>query len=338
LEEAADGAEKAGDPAGAALARVGAAWWRHDSGAGSVEELERLAHAALPLLEAAGDHAGLVLVWSSLEHVYGRRRRYDEVERASEQALRHSELAGEHWSHPGGIANALHWGSRPVTEALQRLDVLAERYTHPRVDLLRAQFLAMLDRTDDAQAVGVAASERFRDLVGRDPWFWELDELAGNYEAAAEQLRNFLDYLAERGQLAALAAYAPKFGRMLCAAGRYDEAEQAAERSRDLADEGDPAGQSLYRRVAALVAAHRGEHIEAERLAREALTYSLETDSPQIQADAYYDLAEVLAAAGRSDDAAAAWHEALHRYERKGIIPLARRTRKRLSARQEMPT
>jgi class 3 adenylate cyclase/tetratricopeptide (TPR) repeat protein len=331
LEEAADGAEKAGDPAGAALARVGVAWWRHDSGAGSVEELERLAHAALPLLEAAGDHAGLGAVWSCLELVYGRRRRYDEVERASEQALRHVELAGEHWSHPGGIANALHWGSRPVAEALERLDVLAERYTHPRVDLLRAQFLAMLDRTAEAQAVGLAAAERFRDLVGRDPWFWELDELAGNYEAAAEHLRNFLDYLAERGQLAAHAAYAARFGRMLCAAARYDEAEQATERSRDLADEGDPAGQSLYRRVAALVAAHRGEHMEAERLAREALTYSLETDSPQIQADAYYDLAEVLAAAGRSDDAAAAWHDALDRYERKGIIPLARRTRERLA-------
>ena len=36
-----------------------------------------------------------------------------------------------------------------------------------------------------------------------------------------------------------------------------------------------------------------------------------------------------------SGEAAAAWHEALDRYERKGIIPLAQRTRERLAALQE---
>ena len=337
LEEAADGAEKAGDAAGAALARVAAALWREDSGAGSAEEVERLAHAALPLLEAAGDHAGLGHVWSCLAFGANRRRRYDQVEQAAEQALRHFDLAGQNWSHPGRIMSALHWGSRPVAEALQRLDVLAKRYTHPQVKLLRAQFLAMLDRSDEAQAVGIAAADQFRELVGRSPWFWELDELAGNYEAAAEQLRNFCLYLTERGQMAAFGGYAPMCGRMLCRAGRYDEAEQLAERGHDLADEDDPATQSLYRRVAAVVAAHRGEHAEAERLASEALTDSLKTDSPQIQADAYFDLAEVLAVAGRREDAAATWREALDRYDRKGIIPLARRTRERLSALQETP-
>lgn len=124
---------------------------------------------------------------------------------------------------------------------------------------------------------------------------------------------------------------------MLCEVGRYDEAEQLAAQGRDLGDEHDPVTQSRWRLVAALVAAHRGEHTDAERLAREALSYSQQTDSPRLQGNAYYDLAEVLQAAGRRDEAAAAWHEALDRYERKGIIPLARRTRERLSALQETP-
>jgi class 3 adenylate cyclase/tetratricopeptide (TPR) repeat protein len=337
LEEAADGAEKAGDAAGAALARVAAAAWREDSGAGSVEEVESLAHAALPLLEAAGDNAGLGHVWSCLATELNRRRRYDQVETAAEQALRHFDLAGQNWSHPGRMMSALHWGSRPVAEALQRLDVLAERYTHPQVNLLRAQFLAMLDRTDEAQAAGIAAADQFRELVGRSPWFWELDDLAGNYEAAAGQLRDFCVYLTERGQMAAFGAYAPMCGRILCRVGRYDEAEQLAERGRDLADEDDPGTQSLYRRVAAIVAAHRGEHTEAERLAREAVALSQQADSPEIQGNAYYDLAEVLQTAGQREEAAAAWHQALDRYERKGIIPLARRTQERLSALHETP-
>ena len=52
------------------------------------------------------------------------------------------------------------------------------------------------------------------------------------------------------------------------------------------------------------------------------------------QGEALSDLAEVLEAAGRRDEAAAALREALERYERKPVIPLARRTRERLAALQ----
>jgi class 3 adenylate cyclase len=332
LDEAADAAERAGDATGAALARAAAAELRLERGEASGEELERLARAALPLLEAVGDEAGLARGWDLLAHgLYRTRSRYDEVEQAAEQALLHQRLAGEKRSYPPEILFVLLAGSRPVAEVLQRLDSLAEEYTHPRVDLYRAICLAMLDRTAEAQALGAAAAERFRELAGRSPWFWELDEYAGNYAAAAEQLRDFCDYLTEQGRSATAAGFALTRGRMLCAVGRYDEAEQLAAQGHDLGDKHDPLTQSLWRRVAALVAAHRGEHSEAERLAREALTYSQETESPKGQGDAYYDLAEVLQAAGLRDEAAAAWHEALDRYERKGIIPLARRVRERLA-------
>ena len=59
-----------------------------------------------------------------------------------------------------------------------------------------------------------------------------------------------------------------------------------------------------------------------------------QTDSLRGQADAYCDLAQVLEAAGRIDEAAAAYREALVLYDRKQIIPLARRTRERLAALQ----
>ena len=67
------------------------------------------------------------------------------------------------------------------------------------------------------------------------------------------------------------------------------------------------------------------------------MIFILETDLLNFQADAFCDLAEVLEAAGRHEDATAGWHEALDRYERKGVIPLARRTRERIAALQETP-
>jgi tetratricopeptide (TPR) repeat protein len=83
-----------------------------------------------------------------------------------------------------------------------------------------------------------------------------------------------------------------------------------------------------------LVHADRGELDEADRLAREAIDFAQTTDAPGFQGDAFFDLAEVLAAAQEPDAAIAALDAALDRYERKGIIPLARRTRERLAALQ----
>ncbi len=59
-----------------------------------------------------------------------------------------------------------------------------------------------------------------------------------------------------------------------------------------------------------------------------------QSDNLAWQGDAWCELAEVLEAASRRDDAIDAWREALDRYERKGIIPLARRVRERLAAAQ----
>jgi tetratricopeptide (TPR) repeat protein len=139
------------------------------------------------------------------------------------------------------------------------------------------------------------------------------------------------------GRTSELSTALPKLGRFLCNLGRYDEAEQLAQRGRELGDVEDIATQQLWRQTQALVHSARGVHPAAEDLAREAVDFSLRSDSPWHQGDAFYDLGRVLEAAGRIDDATAAYREALDRYELKEIIPLARRVRARLSAFQETP-
>jgi tetratricopeptide (TPR) repeat protein len=91
----------------------------------------------------------------------------------------------------------------------------------------------------------------------------------------------------------------------------------AARLGRERGGEQDFATQMLWRQVQALVDAHRGEHDESERLAREAVAIAERTDALNFQGDALCDLAKVFAAAGRGDAAAAALEQALERYERK---------------------
>ncbi len=331
LEETARRADARSDAAGAAFARGLAAQMRIWTGEGTSEEAEQLLTAALPLLEAKRDHAALAQTWFSLANgPYNFSGRNEQGVQAAERARHYEALAGR--PHEGSAflsAAGLLWGPCPVPEALKRLE--APGYSS-RVDLIRAVLLAMSDRIDEARELACTAAEQVRERgnTASQP-LAEIDSVVGDHEAAVEQLDRMLDWIRENvstGELGYISAWQ---GRELAFAGRYEEAEQRVaqigenfDRSRD--------GLALRRQVAALVAAHSGEHDDAERLAREALTHINMTDSLKLQGDAYCDLGEVLAAAGRRDEAIDAWREALDRYERKGVVPLVRRVRERLAA------
>jgi thioredoxin-like negative regulator of GroEL len=87
----------------------------------------------------------------------------------------------------------------------------------------------------------------------------------------------------------------------------------------------------LWRQARAKVLARRGELVEAERLAREAVAIGEKTDLLDAQGDMYGDLAEVLLLAGKPDKAAAVLEQALARYERKGNVVMAGRAHARLA-------
>jgi tetratricopeptide (TPR) repeat protein len=295
----------------------------------SVDELEGLALAAIPLLEARKDPAGLADVWLSLgSGVYNVRCRYEEMMQAAERAREYEVLAGRPHRSDLPLVIGLVYGPRPVDEALRALDALDSTV---RTDLNRATLLAMSGRIDEARALADRMEEHMPELGDSAHEFAEIESLAGDRRAAAERLGRFCEKLAEVGEAAPLATYAGLQGRELCAVGRFEEAERCAAQSRELAQPDDPVTQALWRQVSALVSAHRGDHTDAERLAREAVACVQATDSPNVQAGALSDLGDVLAAAGRHESAAAAFEEALALYERKGIVPLARRTRERLA-------
>jgi hypothetical protein len=99
-----------------------------------------------------------------------------------------------------------------------------------------------------------------------------------------------------------------------------------AGRAVELGASDDAITQMLWRQVQSKVLARRGEVVEAERLAREAVTVSEGTDLLDPQGDVYADLAEVLRLVGSPNEAGVALRQALERYERKGNVVSTRHT------------
>jgi class 3 adenylate cyclase/tetratricopeptide (TPR) repeat protein len=333
-EAAAERASAEGDETGAALALAVAALHGMQCSACSLDELEARVQAALPLVEAGGDHAALATIfWLVGPTVANSRGRYEEWAAAAELGLEHARLAGQQRSNLFRLATALAVGPRPADEALRVLDSSLAGTREPWAGLRRAELLAMLDRFDEAWVAAEQSRELFQEQGGE----WgeyapaTVAVIAGDSEAACRHLRVTCDWLETTRQNAFLGSHASLLGLELCRLGQFDEAEVRARQTRELSDPEDFASQALWRQVQALVESQRGDHAAAERLAREALGYVERTDSLAFEGGALYNLGEVLLAAGRAEEAVDALTQALDRYERKRIIPVARRVRERIA-------
>jgi class 3 adenylate cyclase/tetratricopeptide (TPR) repeat protein len=334
-DAAAERARSAGDEPGEALARVVAAHYRCVLCDIELDEVEAVARGALPLLEEAEDHAGLVYVWQALGLMVANARcRFEDEADAYQQALQHARLADERRGQLllAGVAQALVEGPRPAGEGLRSIDEQLSEHPSPATLGFRAQLLGMLGRFDEAWATAIDASRQGREFgtgVG-EGMLGSVAILAGDHEASAQYLRRFCDELEEHGLVGYLSSFAPMLGRELCALGRYGEAERLARRGRELGEPQDANAQGIWRQVQALVLSHQGRHAEAERLAREAVVIVERTDSLNWQGEVLCDLAQVLEAAGRPTEAAQALDQALDRYQRKQNLAMVSQVRPRL--------
>jgi len=159
----------------------------------------------------------------------------------------------------------------------------------------------------------------------------DVELLAGDPAAAAELGAEGCRLLDELGEKGSQSTAAGKLAQALYALDRLDEADAWAGRAAKLGASDDALTQMLWRQVRAKVLARRGEHAEAERLAREAVAIGEETDMLDAQGDASADLAEVLSLADRPKEAAEALEQALVRYKSKGNLVSTQRAQMRLA-------
>ncbi|MGI8616915.1 MAG: adenylate/guanylate cyclase domain-containing protein [Actinomycetota bacterium] len=256
----------------------------------------------------------------------------DLVERAHTMSRRDREnIAGQ-------IAASAYFGALPIREALQAVD----RAAHIRRDSLsgeghdlrvRAGLLAMAGRFEEADEA-VERSDRMFDELGipgrrvvASQIVGEFYRLAGRTERAEALFREMHDAYETMGETGFNSTVCGLLAHTLCDRGGFDEAEIFIGKSAELAAEDDFASQASWRMARARVLTSRAEFEEALRLADEAVAINVRTDYLDWQADGFEVKGTVLEAAGRGEDARAAYQEALSRYERKGNVVAAARVR-----------
>jgi tetratricopeptide (TPR) repeat protein len=146
----------------------------------------------------------------------------------------------------------------------------------------------------------------------------EVELHAGDPQRASEIALEGVAELGRFGEQGWLSTVAGQGAEALHQLGRDDEAWQLTEKAAEAGAPDDVITQMLIRQVRAKILVRRGEHAEAQRLAREAVAWGEPTDALEVKANSYRDLAIVLAAADGRDEALEALDAARSLYEQKG--------------------
>jgi class 3 adenylate cyclase len=335
FEEAAGQAQAANDSHVEWLARIERSLLRvKREPEGASDDALREAEAAIAAREGEQDHRVLALAWRLIAEAHLMHARGEERAQALEHARGHARKAGDRSLEIEIVidsASPFVFGPLPVEEGLRYADrILDELGETPTIQYwaqhLMSHMRARLGEFEWAYEAMTAWRERFREL-GQDVAYasssgcvWDVCSLAEDWERGERALREGVEVFEQMQERASLSTLAANLGEALHRQGRLDEAERYGEISEELGASDDWANEIAWRIVRARVLRSRGELERAESLAREAVDIARRTDFLDMHAAAAIDLAEVLRAAGRPDEARRAAEAAVALYARKGNL------------------
>jgi tetratricopeptide (TPR) repeat protein len=233
----------------------------------------------------------------------------------------------------GWLASAALWGPTPASEGIRRCEAyLDEIGNHPSGQAVVLLNMAGLQAMQDEVAMAHATLSRaksYLDTLGPTMTTAVTQPaavvamLAGDPETAEMHLRLEYESLSEMGDKGILATTAALLARAIAAQGekRYAEATELIAISQEVAADEDTSAQVICLGLSARILADRGRHTEAVELAFSAVALAEQTDQLSPHADALLELAQALAASGRTSGAHDAATQALELYQRKGNLP-----------------
>ncbi len=315
-------------------------------GAGfSSRALEAVA-SAVPVLQLAGDDAGLARAARLEMYTKVMLGQFSEATGAASKIVEHALRAGDERlvsRSVAPIANILVHGPAPVTAATAQLremiaGVHGDRKTEAILLGALAQTLAMDEHFDEARQTYRRAQEILTDLAaGIDAKSTSLDSgavelLAGDAAAAVRELRRDYDDLEALGEVYLRSTIAAMLGEAHWELGELEEADRFSAIAKSLADEDDVVSQVLWRATAARVQSVMGDITAAIELAEAGVATAATTEEVGLHADALIALAFVRSRAGWNEEARAALVDALALLEAKGDLATARKLASSLSA------
>ena len=304
----------------------------------TLDEIREEAERALDVFSTSGDHARAAQACYVLGIVRDRQGATRKLEEVTRLGLAHADRSGRLREEVGprwNLARAVRAGETPVRDAVRTCQEIINRrgMFHPGVLCELATLHAMEGAFDEARSMIVRAR---RDMVERwrfrRPLMWAarssaaVQTLAGDIEGSERELRAALEMALNFRERDPVSKIAAGLSRVLFVRGRSKEADGFATMSKEYAPVEGLAAQALWRAAKARVMASRGDHLEAERLAREAVSLA-SVETPNLRADLLVDLAEVLLWAKQPAKAEPVIAQAIELYERKGNLISAARAR-----------
>jgi class 3 adenylate cyclase/tetratricopeptide (TPR) repeat protein len=346
LTEARDTALALGDAELARVARLASLYLRFTTGPESSEGVLKEVETMMLGLEAAGDHGGLARAWRILAYIHWAASRYGQGAQAAESAMEHAAAAGDEVlarSFLGSLASVAVFGPTPVDEAITICESLLDRAHDDRkatgIVLVSLGHLEAMqgnfDRSRQLYRQSRALLEEFgwrlcAALTSLDSA--DIEVLIGDLEAAEAELRMDFTSLKEMGEGCFIATTAALLADVLYRRGDYDGAERFTEFSRDVASPDDVGAQFGWRCVQAKLLARKGVEEEALREINDAVAIIEASDQLDLQGKGLLDLAEVQGLLGDALGASRSLEEAQGRFELKGNLVLAERTRLQIEA------
>jgi class 3 adenylate cyclase/tetratricopeptide (TPR) repeat protein len=335
LNETIAEADAAGDDRAAAWARVSLLMvtgsTRSIESSETVREAEQLRDQLTRVGDLEGAQAAELLAGQSLFQLGRAGDAFTRTQRVFDNPAS-GTVATWAWLQRTGAAV---WGPMPAEEVIALMEqTIAENDRHPgprsaiaRMRMLQGRFAEATQVIDDAGDRGADLGDRIFETVV-DEVVGSIAFWSGDIERAAQRLQRSYDGLVALGDRGFSSTTAALVAEAYVETGDLAQAWDYATIARETSASDDVASQSSGRQMQAEVLSARGQHEEAEALAREAVAIMETTDYLASRAITLVHMARVLRAAGKHDDAVEAADRAIELFEAKGATFFVERTRK----------